>query len=523
MNIFVCDRPADRRRMHPNLLRDLLDHHRFQPLLANLQKLRLPLHDRLARPHNRVLPLLDISQQLNRRLIPLLHILLDLLLRLLLLQHLAIPMVQPERRHVVLVHQHHVHPIALHKRHIRLDQTRLRLVVPLPRPGVERPDKIDRPLYLFGRPPTALGQLPHVFLLKQTQEILNDRLRRRKHIRPIHLSLPPRSRHLAILLNLHHQGHLRLASPPPQHNLRLPPLRADLDQQALLQIARPHPHRVEVVHNLPRRRHILQRLPRIPRQRPSHLQVGRRQIAILVQIPHHQLRRGPHPRRKRQRPQLPGQMIAQRTRLRKKMLERRFVGLFKVRRRLIPRIQILLEVAAKVDLVERVLLPFHIVLPLRLRDHLLGRTLPVPLDPRPLIKRKRDLLHLLKHRILDHLRVQHLFQFEFIQGQHADHLHQSRRQHLTLRHSKIQLGLQHVRPTLPGIRGKRDMRAGPALPRKQLRGQTAHTPEDGCLHQSIHAAVVLCAAHQGQSCRTGALHGRRPLRDGYIGRATTES
>jgi hypothetical protein len=39
MHILVRHRAAHGRRMHPDLLRHLLDHHRLQPLLAALQKL----------------------------------------------------------------------------------------------------------------------------------------------------------------------------------------------------------------------------------------------------------------------------------------------------------------------------------------------------------------------------------------------------------------------------------------------------------------------------------------------------
>ena len=45
---------------------------------------------------------------------------------------------------------------------------------------------------------------------------------------------------------------------------------------------------------------------------------------------------------------------------------------------------------------------------------------------------------LLQHRILDDLLVDHLAQFEPVQRQHADHLHQARRQNLLLRHPEIQ-------------------------------------------------------------------------------------
>ena len=66
MRILAGHRPAHRRRMHPDLLRHFLDHHRLQIVDAAIQKLPLPADDRVADLQNRLLALLDVLDQLDR-------------------------------------------------------------------------------------------------------------------------------------------------------------------------------------------------------------------------------------------------------------------------------------------------------------------------------------------------------------------------------------------------------------------------------------------------------------------------
>src|SRR5882757_1984982 len=104
-------------------------------------------------------------------------------------------------------------------------------------------------------------------------------------------------------------------------------------------------------------------------------------------------------------------MVTQPARLRKKVLKRRLVRLLEVRGSFESRIEIILKVAAKVDLVEGVLLR-----PFAFCRNLLGGALPVTLDSRPLIQLDDGLLHLLEHRILNLLVVVHLLQLKLVEG-----------------------------------------------------------------------------------------------------------
>jgi len=147
VRVLVGDRARDRRRVHPDLLRHFLDHHRLQLVHALVQELALPLHDRVAHLHDGLLALLDVLDQLDRRLVPLLHVVPDVLLRRVAMQQLAVRRVQPQHRHVVFVHQDQVLVALLDERHVRLDQPRLHLVVAQPRLGIEPLDELQRRLH----------------------------------------------------------------------------------------------------------------------------------------------------------------------------------------------------------------------------------------------------------------------------------------------------------------------------------------------------------------------------------------
>ncbi len=159
----------------------------------------------------------------------------------------------------------------------------------------------------------------------------------------------------------------------------------------------------------------------------DQLLVARRQVAILIEISDYQLSRCTNLRAQGQRTQLPRQMVAQRARLRQEIFKRRLVVLLKVRGRTKTRVKIVLKITSEVDLIEGVF--FY---PLALRRNVFRRALPISFKPGSLIQRDDRLLQLFQHRILHHLGVNHLPQLKLVQRQHADHLHQSRRQYLSL-------------------------------------------------------------------------------------------
>ena len=110
------------------------------------------------------------------------------------------------------------------------------------------------------------------------------------------------------------------------------------------------------------------------------------------------------------------------------MFERRLVVLFKVGRGLEAGIEIVLEVASEVDLVEGILL-FALCLFLNSLDGALA----VAFDTGSLIEGCGGLFELFEHGILNHLGVDHVLELKLIERENTDHLHQPGCQHLPLR------------------------------------------------------------------------------------------
>ncbi len=121
-------------------------------------------------------------------------------------------------------------------------------------------------------------------------------------------------------------------------------------------------------------------------------------------------------------------MIGEGAGLGKEILKRRLVGLLKTVGRAEAGIQIILKVGAKVYFVERVTL-----VALRLGRDLFYAALALRLFQGDVIDEGNTLFQLFQHRILNNLGVDQLFQLQLVERQHADHLHQARRQNLTLR------------------------------------------------------------------------------------------
>ena len=127
-------------------------------------------------------------------------------------------------------------------------------------------------------------------------------------------------------------------------------------------------------------------------------------------------------------------MIGQSCRLGEKVFKRGLLAVFVLRLCAIAGVEILLEVRAKIDLVEDVLLSWR------------GRFLSGPLQPLlaacNLIQHRNCFVNLFKDRIFHHLGIDHLLELELVQRKYAHHLHQARRQHLTLGHLQTQFWLQ---------------------------------------------------------------------------------
>ena len=170
----------------------------------------------------------------------------------------------------------------------------------------------------------------------------------------------------------------------------------------------------------------------------SHVLIRHGQVARFVQVAQDDLCRGTQFRPQRHRSKLPEQVVAQRLRARQKVLKRGRIHIFKgAAARTETGVQVVLKVAAKVDFVERILFR-----PLGFRHLLLSGKFAVPVASGQFIKACGALVDLLEDGVLHHLGVDHLLQFQLVEREYAHHLHQARRQHLPLRNTEIQLGLQ---------------------------------------------------------------------------------
>ena len=153
-------------------------------------------------------------------------------------------------------------------------------------------------------------------------------------------------------------------------------------------------------------------------------------------------------------------MIAQVPRLRQEVLERRLLDLFHFSRAAIPGIQIILEERAKIYLLERILLLIRDCRTL-FRGRLGGQPVAFFLLASDIIEQRNGIFQLFEHRVLDHLGIDHVLELELVEREHGDHLHETRRQNLSLGQLDVQLVLKkhHFSPKiyyLPPTRLHRD-------------------------------------------------------------------
>ena len=172
--ILAGDSAADGRRMHPDLFRNVLDHHRLESVDATLEKLALAADNRLAGSEDRVLALLDVAHQLQRRTVTLFDIILDVSLRAFLRKQFAIAMVETQGGQIFFIHHHDKLAAALDEGHIRLDEPGIGAVKSLPGPRIETANEIDGMLDRFGLRAQDLGHLAQVALLQQQQMLIHD-------------------------------------------------------------------------------------------------------------------------------------------------------------------------------------------------------------------------------------------------------------------------------------------------------------------------------------------------------------
>ena len=143
------------------------------------------------------------------------------------------------------------------------------------------------------------------------------------------------------------------------------------------------------------------------------------------------------------RAQLPQQVVAQVSRLRQEVLERRLLDLFHFPRAAITGIQIVLEERAKIDLFERILLLIRDGRRTLFRGGCLGGQ-PVAffLLASDIIEQRNGVFQLFQHRVLDHLGIDHVLELELVEREHRHHLHETRRQNLPLRQLDVQFVLK---------------------------------------------------------------------------------
>src|SRR5437867_10291145 len=69
-----------------------------------------------------------------------------------------------------------------HESYVRLDQSRLNLVVAQAGPGIERPDVLERLLYCFDRTGDCLSYFLVLLILQGTKMLVHNRNRVREHL-----------------------------------------------------------------------------------------------------------------------------------------------------------------------------------------------------------------------------------------------------------------------------------------------------------------------------------------------------
>ena len=221
-------------------------------------------------------------------------------------------------------------------------------------------------------------------------------------------------------------------------------MRLDLHQQALPQGPRSHADGIQVLHQLhcfgkkiggaggggARSRLIL------PLEACQQFLIPSQEIAVFVQVAHHILGGGPQVPANVQGTQLPGEVIGQGAGLGKEIFKRGLVALFKAVGGAKTGIEIILEIGAEVNLVERITL-----VALCLGCGLFDASLALRFFLCQVVDEGNALFQLLQHRILNDFGVDQLFQLQLVERQHADHLHQARRQNLPLRNLQTELWL----------------------------------------------------------------------------------
>ena len=234
-------------------------------------------------------------------------------------------------------------------------------------------------------------------------------------------------------------------------------LGGNLNGQALAQVARAHSGGIEMLHQIDAAPNQIERRGQVRRlvrdvavagrrvlgrraECRGQLFLARRQIPVLVQIADDELGRIVQVAIEAQSSQLPRQVIGQSRGLGEKVFKRGLFAVFVLRLRAIAGVEIILEVRAEIDLVEKSLGRGG-----RFLDAA-GRILGAALEPffaaRHLVQHRNRLVNLLQDGILHHLGIDHLLQFQLIEGKNAHHLHQARRKDLALRHFQIQSWLQ---------------------------------------------------------------------------------
>ena len=101
-------------------------------------------------------------------------------------------------------------------------------------------------------------------------------------------------------------------------------------------------------------------------------------------------------------------------------------------------IEVVLKIRPKIDFVEGI----GLLLRLGLGGTHLDGAVVLDLLAGDVVEQRNILFHLFEDGILGDLGVDHLLQLKLVQRQHADHLHEARRQYLPLRYFQAQLGLK---------------------------------------------------------------------------------
>src|SRR5215207_9910622 len=318
VRVLAVDDARDGREVHPRVLGHVLEHHGLDELDALVEELVLAADDALDDAVDGLAPVLDVAQEVHGRA----HLLADEVLRLLrrpvAAEHVLHVAADAQARAAVVGEVDFVHVVDLLDEDLGRDEDRLVGRVAAARVRVELADVLQ----LFDQSDDLdahlLGEVRQLVLLQLRERVVADEPGGQT---PVGAAV----------------------AGVPAHDFQL-------HQQTLARVARAAADGVELEDELARLRDALGAAT----GERSHLLVGRVEAAVAVEVADDALADGDEVFGRLRHVELPLQVLGERGRARQELLEGRRVLLVLVLLRLVAGVEVVLELAAEVDLLEGV-------------------------------------------------------------------------------------------------------------------------------------------------------------------------